>query len=104
PGRVPSGERTVRSLEYGAHMHQSNVRSQQARRLEGELVGAPGVNAPEDRYVAGGDRRAPAEMLAPDVYKVGIVGHRFGECRAIHRVPGCLELANDALEGSSIGG
>jgi len=103
-GRVPPSKRTVRSLQYGAHMYQGNVRSEQAGRLKGELVGAPGVNASEDRYVAGGDRRAPAEMLAPDVYKVGIVGEGYGECRAIHRVPGCLELANDALEGSSIGG
>jgi hypothetical protein len=67
------------------------------------LVGAPGVNAPEDGNVTGGDRRAPAEMLAADVYKVGIIGEGYGEGRAIHRVPGCLELANDALECGSIG-
>ena len=52
--------------------------------------------------MAGGDRGPSTKVLAADVDEVGVGGEGSGERGAVHGVPGGLQLADNALERSSL--
>ena len=53
--------------------------------------------------MTGRDRGPSAEVFPADVDEVGVRGEGRGERRAVHRVPGRLELPDNRLERGSIG-
>jgi hypothetical protein len=71
---VSSCERPPRGVQQGVDVHESDVRAEQAHALNGQAICALGVDGPEDRCMASGDRGPPAEVLAADGDEVGVNG------------------------------
>ena len=72
-------KRTLGRVQQGAHVHQSDLGSQEASSLDGVVVCAPGVDGSEDLCMTGGDRSPSAEVVAADVDEVGVAGEGGGE-------------------------
>ena len=78
-------------------MRQRHVGAEQAHPLELHVDGASRVDRLEDADVAGSDPLASPEVLAQDVDEIGVLREGRREGRAVHRVPGGLQLAHHAL-------
>jgi hypothetical protein len=102
-GRVAAGEGALGSMQNGVNPDQGDLGPQQPSSLDGAVIRAAGVDALEEWRMSGGDRIPPAEVFAANVDELGIWGEGGSERRAVHGVPGSLQLADNCLERGSFG-